>query len=44
MTEQVMKGVDEEKSPPVLTYLFEDSQNIPSIVLKEAGIKKEALL
>ena len=43
VTEQIMKGLDEGKSPSVLTYLFEDSQDITSIVLKEAGIKKSTL-
>ena len=43
VSQQIRKGVEEEKSPSVLSYLFEDSGDIPSIVLKEAGIKKETL-
>ena len=43
VSQQIRKGVEEEKSPSVLSYLFEDSGVIPSIVLKETGIKKETL-
>ena len=43
VSQQIRKGLEEEKSPSVLSYLFEDSGVIPSIVLKETGIKKETL-
>ena len=44
VTEQIMRGLDEGKSPSILTYLFEDNQDIPSTVLNEAGITKKGTL
>ena len=43
ITKQMKKGLAESKGPSILTFFYDDIDNIPEEVIEAAGIKKKSL-
>lgn len=43
ITKTIQKGISESKGPSVLTFLFDDIDDIPQEVIELAGITREEL-